>query len=378
MRFALRFTSKTLSILMLCGAFAASLALPPAAEAAPQKKSAKKAKKPVKKKAPAIDTKGEFVNFGQWKEVQQFMDEMVSKHGFQRSELEVLLRQVNYVDSAVQLVKPAPPGKPKNWQAYSSRFIEPIRINAGVRFWDENRDTLARAESLYGVPAEIIVGIIGVETIYGVDTGKFRTMDALATLAFAYPLAPNRDARMAFFRGELESTLLYARQTGIDPLSLLGSYAGAVGMPQFMPGNILKYAVDFDGDGRIDLRNSASDAIGSVAAFLVGHGWRRDDPGPLVYTARVSPSRAWEKFINQGLEAKFRPEDLIADGVVTTSSLPSGMLYGLVDLQNGSEPTEYWVATNNFFTITQYNRSYFYAMSVVELGRAVKLSRRAP
>ncbi|MGB9991062.1 lytic murein transglycosylase B [Pseudoduganella rhizocola] len=363
---------------MLCGAFAASLALPPAAEAAPQKKSAKKAKKPVKKKAPAIDTKGEFVNFGQWKEVQQFMDEMVSKHGFQRSELEALLRQVNYVDSAVQLVKPAPPGKPKNWQAYSSRFIEPIRINAGVRFWNENQDALARAESLYGVPAEIIVGIIGVETIYGVDTGKFRTMDALTTLAFAYPLAPNRDARMAFFRSELESTLLYARQTGIDPLSLLGSYAGAVGMPQFMPGNIVKYAVDFDGDGRIDLRNSASDAIGSVAAFLVGHGWRRDDPGPLVYTARVSPSRAWEKYINQGLEAKFRADDLIADGVVTTSSLPPEMLYGLVDLQNGSEPTEYWVATNNFFTITQYNRSYFYAMSVVELGRAVKLSRRAP
>jgi membrane-bound lytic murein transglycosylase B len=375
MRFALRFTSKTLSTLMLCGAVAASLALAPAAEAAPHKKTAKKAKKPAK---PAIDTKGEFVNFGQWKEVQQFMDEMVSKHGFQRSELESLIRQVNYVDSAVQLVKPAPPGKPKNWQAYSSRFIEPIRINAGARFWNENSDALARAEALYGVPAEIIVGIIGVETIYGVDTGKFRTMDALATLAFAYPLAPNRDARMAFFRGELESTLLYARQTGIDPLSLLGSYAGAVGMPQFMPGNILKYAVDFDGDGRIDLRNSASDAIGSVAAFLVGHGWRRDDPGPLVYTARVSPARAWEKYINQGLEAKFRPEDLIADGVVTTSTLPPGMLYGLVDLQNGLEPTEYWVASNNFFSITQYNRSYFYAMSVVELGRAVKLTRRAP
>ncbi|WP_407659621.1 lytic murein transglycosylase B [Massilia endophytica] len=365
---------------MLCGALAGALALPPAAQAAPQKKTAvkKSRKKPVKKPAPAIDTQGEFVNFGQWKEVQQFMDDMVSRHGFQRTELEALLRRVNYVDAAVQLVKPAPPGKPKNWKLYSSRFIEPIRINAGVRFWNENREALARAESLYGVPAEILVGVIGVETIYGVDTGKFRVMDAITTLAFAYPLAPNREARMAFFRGELESTLIYARQTGTDPMSLLGSYAGAVGMPQFMPSNIAKYAVDFDGDGKIDLRNSAADAIGSVAAFLVGHGWQRDQPGPLVYPARVSPARAWEKYINQGLEAKFRPEDLIADGVATTSTLPQGMLYGLVDLQNGSEPTEYWVATNNFFTITQYNRSYFYAMSVVELGRAVKLARREP
>ncbi|UGQ47569.1 lytic murein transglycosylase B [Massilia endophytica] len=376
----MRFTPKHLSTLMLCGALAGALALPPAAQAAPQKKTAvkKSRKKPVKKPAPAIDTQGEFVNFGQWKEVQQFMDDMVSRHGFQRTELEALLRRVNYVDAAVQLVKPAPPGKPKNWKLYSSRFIEPIRINAGVRFWNENREALARAESLYGVPAEILVGVIGVETIYGVDTGKFRVMDAITTLAFAYPLAPNREARMAFFRGELESTLIYARQTGTDPMSLLGSYAGAVGMPQFMPSNIAKYAVDFDGDGKIDLRNSAADAIGSVAAFLVGHGWQRDQPGPLVYPARVSPARAWEKYINQGLEAKFRPEDLIADGVATTSTLPQGMLYGLVDLQNGSEPTEYWVATNNFFTITQYNRSYFYAMSVVELGRAVKLARREP
>jgi len=173
----------------------------------------------------------------------------------------------------------------------------------------------------------------------------------------------------------LEQTLLYSRQAGLDPLSLTGSFAGAVGMVQFMPGNIAKFAVDFDGDGRIDLRNSAADAIGSVASFLAGHGWRREDPGPLVYPASVSPSRSWEPYINQGLEAKFRAEDLIAAGVTTTSTLPPGMLYGLVDLQNGSEPTEYWVGSNNFYTITQYNRSYFYAMSVVELGRAVRLSR---
>jgi membrane-bound lytic murein transglycosylase B len=148
-------------------------------------------------------------------------------------------------------------------------------------------------------------------------------------------------------------------------------------MPQFMPSNIQKYAVDFDRDGRLDLRNSAADAIGSVAAFLVGHGWKREQPGALVYPATHTPTPPTPTNLTGGLEAKFRPEDLTAAGVVTTSPLPPGMLYGLVDLQNGSEPTEYWVASNNFYAITQYNRSYFYAMSVVELGRAVRLSRGA-
>ena len=382
MKLKSQYRPRQLGALLLAAVIGAGAAALPAVDShaatvshAAARKPAKKAKKPAPPKKPAIDYTGEFVNFGQWKEVQQFFDEMVEKHGYQRSELENLFLQVRYIESAVQLVKPAPPGKPKNWQAYSSRFIEPIRINAGVNFWNENRDTLARAEALYGVPAEVIVGIIGVETIYGRDMGKFRVMDVLATLAFSYPEAPNRESRMAFFRSELEQTLLYARQTGTDPFALTGSFAGAVGMVQFMPGNIAKFAVDFDGDGKIDLRNSAADAIGSVAAFLVGHGWRREDSGPLVYAATVSPARAWEPYINQGLEAKFRAEDLIAAGVATTSSLPPGMLYGLVDLQNGSEPTEYWVGSNNFYTITQYNRSYFYAMSVVELGRAVRLSR---
>jgi len=368
---------KPLITLLLSALVAATSLCPPDVLAAPQqskKAKAGKARKPAP--APVSDYyTGEFVNFGQWKEVQVFVDDMVSKHGFTHGELSSLLSNVRFLDSVVQLVKPAPPGKPKNWTVYSSRFIEPIRINAGVRFWNENADALARAEALYGVPAEILVGIIGVETIYGRDTGRFRVVDTLTTLAFAYPESPNRAARMAFFRDELESTLLYARQTGIDPLSLQGSFAGAVGLPQFMPSNIVKYGVDFDGDGRIDLRNSPADAIGSVAAFLVGHGWNRDQPGPIVYHATVSPSRAWEQYLNMGLEAKVRPEDLTAAGIVTTSSLPPGMLYGLVDLQNGSEPTEYWVASNNFFAITQYNRSYFYAMSVVELGRAVRITR---
>ena len=323
---------------------------------------------------PAIDYDGEQVNFSEWQAVRDFEDELVNRHGFDRAALQDLIRQTRFIDSAVQLVKPAPPGKPKNWKAYSDRFIEPIRINAGVRFWNENAATLARAEAIYGVPAEIIVGIIGVETIYGRDTGRFRVVDVLTTLAFAYPEAPNRNERMAFFRGELENTLLLARKEHIDPFSLLGSFAGAVGMPQFMPGNILKYGVDFDGDGIVDLRGSASDAIGSVANFLVEHGWDRNNSGPPVFPADVAPSLAWEPLLG-GLAARYRPAELQGAGVATHVSLPEDRLYGLVDLQNGADPTEYWVANTNFFAITKYNRSYFYAMSVVELGRAVRLSR---
>ena len=344
-----------------------------AAKAQAAKKSSPKT---VAQKAPAkFDFEGDDVNYANWKEVRSFLDDIAARDGFDRAALDDLISKVRYVDTAVQLMKPAPPGKPKNWQAYSARFIEPVRINAGVKFWNENADALARAEREYGVPAEIIVGIISVETVYGRNTGRFRVLDALATLAFSYPESPNRAARMEFFKGELENALLFARKDGIDPLTLLGSYAGAIGLPQFMPSSIMKYAVDFDGDSHIDLRNSTSDAIGSVANFLVQHGWKRDDPAIITYPATVSPNRAWEKFIGQGLEAKFRLEELQAAGVSSVANPPQNMLFGLIDLQNGSEATEYSLATNNFFAITQYNRSYFYAMSVIDLGKAVRQAR---
>ena len=337
-------------------------------------KKGKAAKAAPAPRRPAIDYDGEQVNFGEWQAVRDFEDDMVNRNGFERAEVEAVVAKLRFIDSAVQLVKPAPPGKPKNWQAYSERFIEPIRINAGVRFWNENAAELARAEALYGVPAEIIAGIIGVETIYGRDTGRFRVMDVLATLAFAYPESPNRNDRMQFFRSELEKTMLLARKESIDPFSLLGSFAGAVGMPQFMPSNILKYGVDFDGDGIVDLRNSPADAIGSVANFLVAHGWDRNATGPSVFPADVAPSLAWEPLLG-GLEARYQAAELQGAGVVTRTALPEQRSYGLIDLQNGADPTEYWVANANFFAITKYNRSYFYAMSVVELGRAVRLAR---
>jgi membrane-bound lytic murein transglycosylase B len=318
----------------------------------------------------------EFAHFLQWTGVRQFIEHMASTHGFERSQLETLFRDVRHTARAIQLVMPAPPGKPKNWQAYRARFIDPVRINAGVAFWSAHADALARAHQKYGVPPEIIVAIIGVETVYGRHTGNFRVVDVLTTLGFDYPDKPNREARMRFFQGELENALLYAREAGIDPLALLGSYAGAIGWPQFMPGSIRRWAVDFDGDGRIDLRNSPVDAIGSVANFLVQHGWK---PGePVVFPASVEvdqDERRWEEFIGQGLEAKFALEELKAAGVQPAVEPPADMRYGLVDLQNGLEPTEYWLGANNFFAITKYNRSYFYAMSVVDLARAVRVAR---
>jgi membrane-bound lytic murein transglycosylase B len=365
--------SVSLSTLLLAFSVTAC-AGPKAGDAHASKKSAS-AK--ARKAAANPEDVGEFANFAQWKEVSEFIDQMAEKHGFDRAELESVFKNVRYVDTTIQLMKPAPPGRPKNWRAYRARFVDPLRIDAGVAFWNTHADALARAEEQFGVPAEIIVGIIGVETIYGRNTGSFRVLDAVTTLGFDYPNTPNRTARMAFFRGEIENTLLFARESGIDPFSLLGSYAGAIGWPQFMPGSIRKFAVDFDGDGRIDLRNSPVDAIGSVAHFLVEHGWKRGEP--IAFPATVSATEGgvnWDAFIGKGLEAKYRLDELKAAGVSPTVEPPADMMFGLVDLQNGQEPTEYWLGARNFFAITQYNRSYFYAMSVVDLGRTVRTARK--
>jgi membrane-bound lytic murein transglycosylase B len=317
------------------------------------------------------------LNFSQWPGVSQFIDEMVAKHQFDQAELQKLMQRTHYIERAVQLIKPAPPGRPKNWQAFRKLVVEPVRMRAGLQFWNQYAEALARAENDYGVPAEIIVGILGVETVYGKNTGSFRVLDVVSTLAFAYPESPKRLERMAFFRGELENTLLLARESHIDPLSLQGSYAGAIGLPQFMPGSIRQYAVDHDGDGKIDLLRSPQDAIGSIAYFLQKHGWRRGETS--VFAAQVNPGAAdnnnWQRFLNQGLVAKYTLTEMQAAGVSTSQSVPAETLLGLVDLQNGQESTEYYLGTNNFFTLTQYNRSYFYAMSVLELGSAIRQLR---
>jgi membrane-bound lytic murein transglycosylase B len=369
----MKFRSPTAALLLLSTALL--LAVP--AAAAPARHKAHAGTK-ARASAPArrgTDYQGVPGNFTEWQAVSQFEQALVARDGFERTELDAVLREAHFVDAAVQLVKPTPPGMRKNWQAYRARFIEPVRINAGVQFWNAHAETLARAEVQYGVPAEIIVGILGVETLFGRDTGKFRVVDVLATLAFAYPDTPNRATRMAFFRDELESVLLYARRDGIDPFSVRGSFAGAVGLPQFMPDAILRYGVDYDQDGAVDLRGSADDAIGSVANFLLQHGWQREQPGALVYPAEVDAARQWTRFLDAGLAAQFTPEELAAAGVRTAQAPVPGQRYGLVDLQNGTDPNAYWLASNNFFSITQYNRSYFYAMSVIELGRAARHAR---
>lgn len=374
---------KTLPFLLALVAIAAVMSLPGASANAGQTAHASAKKKHLATKKLAThkhpiavrsnEDASEFTNFLEWRAVAEFIDQTSTTYGFDRKELQSVFRRAQYLNSVARLIVPPPRGKPKNWTAYRERFIEPRRLRAGVVFWDRYEAALQRAENEFGVPAEIIVGIIGVETIYGQSTGKFRVPDVLATLAFAYPDTPNRDARMSYFRSELTEALLYARENGIDPFSLSGSYAGAIGWPQFMPGSIRNFAVDFDGDGKIDLRNSPLDAIGSVASFLARHGWISGQP--LAYPVQVAPDKSRPALIGQGLEAKFTREQMEEAGVIVPTQVPATLSYGLVDLEDDDRPVQYWLGTGNFFAITRYNRSYYYAMAVIELGQAVSRQR---
>lgn len=303
---------------------------------------------------------------------------MTNRHGFDPQNLACILKQVRHTPAVIHLVKPAPAGKPRNWQVYRARVIKSGRIAKGVQFWRQHEKALTRAETLYGVPPEIIVGILGVETIYGRYKGNFRILDALATLAFDYPEHPRRHDRLTLFKKELENTLLLCAEQQINPLALKGSYAGAIGWPQFLPSSIRQYAVDFDGDGKIDLENSPIDAIGSIAHFLAQHGWKKGEPAIFPATLKDPAQTPAPSFIGKSLAATLTPEALKQAGITPGKTLPNHLLFGLVDLQNGSAPTEYWLGTDNFFALTHYNRSYFYAMSVIDLGEAVKMQLQDP
>jgi membrane-bound lytic murein transglycosylase B len=264
----------------------------------------------------------------------------------------------------LQLILPPATPQQRSWERYRPRFVNERRIKNGLRFWRENPATLARARVFYGVPEEIIVAIIGVETEYGRNTGSFGVLEALATLAFDYP------PRAAFFRTELEQFLLLARENGLKPLAVKGSFAGAIGIPQFMPGSQRRYGVDFDGDERIDLSASVEDAIGSVAHFLEQHGWQAGQP---VATPATLPGEPAPALLAAGIRPSLPVSELQEQGIVTSAE-PQAKV-ALIDLVSPGKATEYWLGFENFYVITRYNRSSFYAMAVFQLAEALRQRR---
>ena len=269
-----------------------------------------------------------------------------------------------------------PPATPvaKNWAAYRARFIEPQRIQAGARFWKAHQGALERAEREYGVPASIVVGIIGVETLYGQNTGNFRILDALATLAFDFPVAhPRAVERQAFFRSELEQFLLLTSRSGANPQSIKGSYAGAMGLPQFMPSSWARYAVDFDGDGRVDLFGSPTDAIGSVANYFKSFQWQ---PGmPTHYPVGLVPGQTdMDALLAPDILPTFSVSSFTAKGAqLEGAALQHTGPLALIELRNGLDAPSYVAGTENFYAITRYNWSSYYAMAVIELADAVAI-----
>ncbi len=304
-------------------------------------------------------------------DVRAFIDTMVQEHGFVRRELEAIFRKAVRQPDIIRAMTPPPEAPVRSWQAYRAFFVNPQRIEAGLRFGARNADILRRAEERYGVPAEIILAIIGVETSYGRNMGRYRILDALTTLAFDYP------RRAEYFRSELQHFLIFARDGNIDVLGLRGSYAGAFGMPQFMPGSYRRYAVDFDGDGRTDLIASTPDAIGSVGNFLKEHGWEAGRP--IAFT--VSPPAAtaapdsWRALLDAGIKPSLPLARLLAAGVQLPSalaSLPPDTLACVVDLETPGQPPVAWAGLQNFYVLTRYNRSSFYAIAILELAEALR------
>jgi membrane-bound lytic murein transglycosylase B len=309
--------------------------------------------------------------------VDAFINDMVARYDFDSSALHELFNRVSYSTTAVKLVTPSPSPSIKNWRVYQSRFIEPVRINAGVKFWRANQAALQRASEQYGVPPEVIVGIIGVETIYGKYMGNFRALDALTTLTFDYPNTPNRAERQATFRKNLEDLLVWTRDSQIDPTTVLGSYTGAIGIPQFLPSSIVQYAVDYDGNGRIDLRASPADAIGSVANYLNKHGWESGRPVVWRIAGDVGSQGIAQAAADGQPEPHWSLAQLLKAGMLMNEpalnlASEAGTPVTVVDLPTPARPTEYTLGTKNFYVLTRYNRSFFYALAVYQLGEAVK------
>jgi membrane-bound lytic murein transglycosylase B len=304
--------------------------------------------------------------FGQRGDVREFVREMVERHAFVEDELAYLFSRARREPAILAAIAPPKDAKARSWQLYRARFVNDSRITEGAEFRRRNAAALARAAKEHGVPEEIIVAIIGVETLYGRQTGSWRVIDALATLAFDYP------PRAEFFRGELEQYLLFARERDIDVFSVKGSYAGAIGIPQFMPGSYRRFAVDFDGDGAADLRASETDAIGSVANFLSRHGWRRGER--VLLPARVSGT-AYRPLLEAGVEPSIPLGDLQRYGIETRSDLALETAVALIELESPGAATEYRLGLRNFYVLTRYNRSALYASAVYDLAQEIRAKR---
>ncbi len=334
-----------------------------------------KAKRSTSAAKTAGPAPAEGLAYGARADVLAFAQEVTLRHGFDPGWVASQLGRAHKLPVVQRLLMPPPAGTAKNWAAYRARFVEPQRIDAGLQFWRANEAWLARAEERFGVPAEIVVGIVGVETFYGRVMGHFRLIDALATLSFDFP--KGRSDRSEFFRSELEELLVLARREQIEPASLRGSFAGAMGLPQFMPGSVNRHALDFDEDGHVDLHGNPADVIGSVARYLAEHGWQRGLPThfsvavPVDSSDRahllapdITPTFSTAQFLQRGAE-------LDAD-----ARAHAGLL-ALIELQNGTAAPSYVAGTANFYAVTRYNRSSYYAMAVIDLGRAVAQARGA-
>ncbi|QWD98073.1 lytic murein transglycosylase [Polynucleobacter sp. MG-5-Ahmo-C2] len=372
----------------LCAPYLALALLLTACSGAPTKPE-----QPIVNQADDVATEAQF---------SQNLNELLSQVS-QAQEIPIQTLESGFLDARTipsirKLVLPPSGTFKKNWLAYRKRFIEPVRLKAGKAFWEENQAFLSQVEQDSGVPAEIIVAIIGIETIYGRQTGNFRVKDVLSTLAFSYPETPNKPAREQLFKDQLKELILLCwteaggklpaknNTQGVNStrfsacLNQNSSYAGAIGLPQFMPSSIRSFAVDGDGDGRIDLKQSPKDAIASVGNFMKKHGWQSGMP--ISFPVQPDGISAVKELADGEPQLKHTVQELIAKGILTKQQgdlqsggvEPSSKAF-IVDLpypdKDGVEQVQYFVGLNNFLTIVQYNRSYFYAQSVAEFAEAL-------
>ena len=311
-----------------------------------------------------------------------FLEKVSQDHQIPLKDLQLAFDDAKTIPSIKKLVMPPPVGFQKNWKVYRSRFVEPKRLAAGQQFWKKHRTFIEATANKTGVPAEVIVSIIGVETIYGKHMGGFSVRDTLITLGFDYPNTPNKTSRETLFKNQLEDLILLCRtenpQAGSFKkcLNQLGSYAGAIGLPQFMPGSIRRFAVDGNNDGKIDLRNSPEDAIASVANFLKAHGWITGEPIYLSINNNDEVITLAKKLADGEPKAKLKLGDLAKDQMISKTELPDTTPSLVVDLPspdgNGGTEVKYVVGLRNFIAICDYNRSFFYAQSVAEFAQALR------